>query len=49
MIRRADILHAAIPSDIIAVTADSVEDVPALEKVAFVMKGGGVVKHEMAR
>ena len=36
-------------ADIIAVTADPLKDVSALEKVAFVMKGGVVVKNEMAR
>ena len=36
-------------ADIIAVTTDPLKDVSAIEKVAFVMKGGVVIKNEMAR
>jgi imidazolonepropionase-like amidohydrolase len=36
-------------ADVIAVTADPLTDVRALESVAFVMKGGVVVKDELSR
>jgi imidazolonepropionase-like amidohydrolase len=36
-------------ADIVAVTADPLEDVSALEKVKFVMKGGEVVKNEVSK
>jgi imidazolonepropionase-like amidohydrolase len=36
-------------ADIIAVTADPIQDVRALESVGFVMKGGQVIKNESIR
>jgi imidazolonepropionase-like amidohydrolase len=36
-------------ADIIAVAADPLQDVRALEKVGFVMKGGTIYKNEQAR
>ena len=36
-------------ADLIAVSADPLENVKALEKVGFVMKGGKVVKDELTK
>jgi imidazolonepropionase-like amidohydrolase len=36
-------------ADLVAVAGDPLEDVTELERVGFVMKGGAVVKNELAR
>ena len=46
---KAGTIAAGKLADIIAVTTDPLKGVAALEKVAFVMKGGAVVKNEIAR
>jgi len=46
---KAGTIAAGKLADIIAVTTDPLNDVSALEKVAFVMKGGIIVKNEIAR
>ena len=46
---KAGTVAAGKLADIVAVTTDPLKDVSALEKVAFVMKGGVVVKNEIAR
>ena len=52
LIGRATDLGRLSPSlfaDLIAVEGDPIEDIRALEKVVFVMKGGAVVKNELKR
>jgi imidazolonepropionase-like amidohydrolase len=44
---RIGVIEAGKLADVVAVSGDPIQDITELERVKFVMKGGGVVKNEI--